>query len=216
MAERKKNIKLWLAEVITKQEDSALVLLIEKHGFKNWKSVSVDLRKKYKISRTPKQCRDRWFNNLKNEKNDDPLSAEEINYLIELYTQLGPQWSKISQLMSSRTENQLKNFMNATVRRNIRKYNRGKLENEKIKVNSLDILQIPEVREILLLKKDVDRKWFADKFLSDQSLMQIEMISFYRNLNNFPQPQNFQLFPAMNPFYPIPYVNYFDQLVLPE
>ena len=216
MAERKKNIKLWLAEVITKQEDTALVLLIEKHGFKNWKSVSVDLRKKYKISRTPKQCRDRWFNNLKNEKNDDPLSAEEINYLIELYTQLGPQWSKISQLMSSRTENQLKNFMNATVRRNIRKYNRGKLENEKIKVNSLDILQIPEVREILLLKKDVDRKWFADKFLSDQSLMQIEMINFYRNMNNFPQTQNFQLFPAMNPFYPIPYVNYFDQLVLPE
>ena len=98
----------------------------------------------------------------------------------------------------------------------IRKYNRGKLENEKIKVNSLDILQIPEVREILLLKKDVDRKWFADKFLSDQSLMQIEMINFYRNMNNFPQTQNFQLFPAMNPFYPIPYVNYFDQLVLPE
>lgn len=215
MAGRQKNIKLWLAEVITKQEDSSLISIIEKHGFKNWKSVSFELRKKYKICRTPKQCRDRWFNNLKIEKNNEPFSAGEIDTLVELYTQLGPQWSKISQLMVNRTENQLKNFINATVRRNIRKYNKWKLDSEKIKVNSLDILQIPEVRELLVLKKDVDRKWFADKFLSNQSMIQIEMINIYRNMNNFPQHQNFQMLPAMNPFYPLPYLNYFDQPGLP-
>ena len=153
---------------------------------------------------------------MKIEKNNEPFSEEEIDTLVELYTQLGPQWSKISQHMVNRTENQLKNFMNATVRRNIRKYNKWKLDSEKIKVNSLDILQIPEVRELLVLKKNYDRKWFADKFLSDQSMIQIEMINIYRNMNNFPQQQNFQILPAINPFYPMPYLNYFDQLGLPE
>jgi hypothetical protein len=178
--------------------------------------VSVELKKKHKINRTPKQCRDRWFNNLKNEKNSQPFSEDEIDKLIELYTEFGAQWSKISQMMDNRTENQLKNFMNATVRRNIRKYNKGKLEIEKIKVSSLEILQIQEVRELLLLKKDVDRKWFADKFLSDQAMMQIEMINLYRNINNFPQAQNFSVFPVVNPFYPMTYFDYFDQIVTPD
>lgn len=193
-----------------------MILLIQKYGLKNWKSVSFEIKKKFKISRTSKQCRDRWFNNLKNDKNTDPFTEGEIKSLFELFGQFGPQWAKISQLIPTRTENQLKNFMNATVRRNIRKFNKGKLEHEKIKLTSLDVLQIPEIRGILLMKKNVNRGWFSDKFLSVEALTALELMGACKNPSNFVFGQNLMELQLVPDYFSMQMFNFLEQYSLYE
>ena len=70
--------------------------------------------------------------------------------------------------MPERSENQVKNFINATVRRNIRRYNKFKPEHEKLKANSLKLLEYSEFKNILLWGKEVKKKNFIEiKFSQD-------------------------------------------------
>lgn len=131
----------------------------------------------YNLNRKAKQCRDRWFNNLKFDGNERSFSKAEFNAICKLFDKIGPQWSKISQKLGTKTENQIKNFMNATVRRNIRRFNKGKLESYKIQTNSLDLLHITELREILLADKNCDKIWFAEKSISNETYKKIDLIT---------------------------------------
>ena len=99
-----------------------------------------------------------------------PLSISEQNCLVELIQEFGTSWTKICEFLPGRSENQVKNFMNATVRRNIRRYNKFKPENEKIKGNSLKLLECPEIKKILLCGKEVKRKEFVGFKLSKDAL----------------------------------------------
>ena len=67
--------------------------------------------------------------------------------------------------------------MNATLRRNIRRYNKFKPENERIKAKSLKLLESPEIKKILLCGKDVKRKEFLRFKLSKDALDFAEAIA---------------------------------------
>ena len=188
-----------------------MILLIRKHGIKSWKSVSTEITKNLQISRTPKQCRDRWFNNLKNDKNTEPFTEQEIMSLFQLFDKFGPQWAKISQQIPTRTENQLKNFMNATVRRNIRKFNKGKLEHERINQSSLDVLHIPEVRGILLMDKNVNKEWFLDKFLSAEALAALEYLAACKNPGDFVLNLSTFVIPMVPDYFSLQVFNFVEQ-----
>ncbi|OMJ75893.1 hypothetical protein SteCoe_24872 [Stentor coeruleus] len=155
--------KLWKAE-----EDLQLQELVELLGEKKWVQVAKGLEENLLITRTPKQCRDRWANSL-NQANSNPFSDKEIEIILQAQEKFGNKWSKIAKLLPGRSENQVKNFMHATIRRNIRRFNKGKLETEKIKFSSLGILKNPEIREILTAKKDVKRSVLMQKFLSAEA-----------------------------------------------
>jgi hypothetical protein len=170
-----KNIKLWTVEVINKQEDNLLQMIIEEQGVGIWKKIS-SLLHQHHCFRSPKQCRDRWVNYLKNKNDNSPFNDSEKASAVENFSTFGPQWSKLSELIPSRTENQIKNFINSTLRRNIRHFNKGKLVHERIHLNSIEILKISEVRDLLLLKNKVSKEWFRDKFLSQDILKQVAEI----------------------------------------
>lgn len=155
--------KLWKAN-----EDLYLQELVEALGEKKWVQVAKRLEESLQIIRTPKQCRDRWANSL-SQANSNPFSDKEIEIVLKGQEKFGNKWSKIAKLLPGRSENQVKNFMHATIRRNIRRFNKGKLEAEKIKFSSLSILKNPEIREILTAKKDVKRSVLMRKFLSTQA-----------------------------------------------
>lgn len=168
--------KLWTQEVIFIQEDQALKEFVQKLGTKKWKIVSKHFNSSLNLSRTPKQCRDRWTNYLKDYKMNS-FTTQEISCMIHYFDVYGSQWAKISKHLNGRTENQIKNFFYSTIRRNIRKFNKFKLENEKIRLNSIKLLENLEIRQILLARKDISRsemmrrtlsqeaKLFRDKFL---------------------------------------------------
>ena len=88
----------------------------------------------------------------------------------------GSQWSKLSDLIPGKTENQIKNFINSTVRRNIRRFNKDKLVSERIQSNSINILKFPEVKNLLLTHVKVKKDWYVNKFLPDDILKEINQI----------------------------------------
>lgn len=138
------------------------------HGLKKWKDISADFYEKTSILRTPKQCRDRWFNALKIKKRIKIGKTESVDILscFEIY---GPQWSKLSNLLPNFTENELKNFINATVRRNVRRFNRNRSTNERINVCNIRLLKIPQLRQVLLACKSQKQSWF-DAFSVSQDV----------------------------------------------
>lgn len=132
--------------------------------------ISNELNKAFGIERTPKQCRDRWFNNLCQHGKSAPFTDPDITTIIQCLSKYGNQWSKIAKHLPGRTENSIKNYMYATVRRNLRKFNRNKLETEKIVFSSFTILNNPEIRSILTADKRVKKSVFDKMFLSLEAL----------------------------------------------
>ncbi|OMJ92970.1 hypothetical protein SteCoe_4191 [Stentor coeruleus] len=164
MVYRKYKAKLW-----NQEEDEILRALVHKYGSRKWTLISNNFKDVTSAIRSPKQCRDRWFNNLCVEKKDSPFNDSEITTIIDCLIKLGNQWSKIAQHLPGRTENQIKNFMYATVNRNLCKFNRNKIAKEQIFFRSFKILQNGEIRSILLADKKIKASFFEKTKLSQDA-----------------------------------------------
>ena len=142
-----------------------------------WKTISGLFNDRLHLDRTPKQCRDRWLNFLEPSLTNLELTENDINKLFKLQKELGNKWSRISEEFPGRSENLLKNAFYSTIRRNIRKFNKKKHDNQRIRGKIDKLLLIPEVRSIL----ETDRSWpvqhFMAKRLSVETLYLIQKIN---------------------------------------
>ncbi|GAB1314099.1 hypothetical protein MFIFM68171_04309 [Madurella fahalii] len=73
-----------------------------------WVRISTEIVK----TRTPKQCRERWEQNLKPGLRHDPITAEEGDEILRLHNKLGNKWAKIAQHLPGRSDNAVKNWFN--------------------------------------------------------------------------------------------------------
>ncbi|OMJ92796.1 hypothetical protein SteCoe_4335 [Stentor coeruleus] len=169
MASISRKPKLWTVE-----QDDLLKQLVENHGSQTWPMICQEFLETSGVKRTPKQCRDRWVNNLRSEKNDAPWKEEEVMILFDNQSKYGNQWSIIAKEMKGRTENQIKNLFYSTIRRNIRKFNKGKLDLERIKFKSLSILENQEIRNILTTRKSISKNFFLKTFLTKEAVNVIQ------------------------------------------
>ena len=176
--ERRSNLKakIWSIEVIFIKDDTILRQIVGNGESINWKSVSFILKSSFDINRTPKQCRDRWCNYTKFEQFSQKFSKPESKMVFELFFEYGCKWSYIANIISSKSENQIKIFINSTLRRNIRRYNKGKRPDEKIPIFSLKLYDILELREILKAEKKIKSRWLFDKAISDSTKEAIKNI----------------------------------------
>jgi hypothetical protein len=158
------------AKVWTESEDRSLKDIKESCESESWSEVSSLLEQSIGVKRSAKQCRDRYFNYLTNQNVDSTWQDSEIDQLFECFLKHGTKWSLISKEIQSKNESQIKNLFYATIRRNIRKFNKGKLENEKITLKSLSILENTEIREILTAKKKIPKHFFSNRYLSNGAL----------------------------------------------
>lgn len=147
--------------------------MVALYDAKDWKKIAQVISQRIYQERTSKQCRERWMHHIKMNISRSRWTESEAELLFKLQFKMGNKWSEILPFFPGKSQNDIKNFFNATVRRNIRRFNSRKSEDEKIK-GSLDrIMKIPEVREILLLNKSLSKKFFKEKKLSVDSIDKI-------------------------------------------
>ncbi|KAF1992187.1 hypothetical protein K402DRAFT_320915, partial [Aulographum hederae CBS 113979] len=93
-------------------EDTRLMNLISNNGAINWVRIASQMD-----SRSPKQCRERYHQNLKPTLNHTPITEEEGHQIEALVASMGKKWAEISRQLPGRSDNAVKNWWNGGVNR---------------------------------------------------------------------------------------------------
>ncbi|KAK9090331.1 hypothetical protein Sjap_023508 [Stephania japonica] len=98
------------------EEDQKLFNHITKYGVGCWSSVP----KQAGLQRCGKSCRLRWINYLRPDLKRGMFTQEEEDLIINLHSILGNRWSRIATQLPGRTDNEIKNFWNTSLKKKLR------------------------------------------------------------------------------------------------
>lgn len=98
------------------EEDERLASHIARFGVSCWSSIP----ELAGLQRCGKSCRLRWMNYLRPDLKRGRFSQHEEDLIIALHEALGNSWSQIAARLPGRSDNEIKNFWNARLRKKLR------------------------------------------------------------------------------------------------
>jgi hypothetical protein len=110
----------------TREEDEAIIDFVNRNGPRNWVKLAELLP-----GRIGKQCRERWTNHLSPEVARSGWTAEEDARLVDLFRSYGNRWTLIAAYMDGRTDNDVKNRWNSSLKRRMDRISKGEPEFKK-------------------------------------------------------------------------------------
>ncbi|XP_010257250.1 PREDICTED: transcription factor MYB46 [Nelumbo nucifera] len=98
------------------EEDDKLMNYMLSNGQGCWS----DVARNAGLQRCGKSCRLRWINYLRPDLKRGAFSPQEEELIIHLHSLLGNRWSQIAARLPGRTDNEIKNFWNSTIKKRLK------------------------------------------------------------------------------------------------
>jgi hypothetical protein len=120
----------------TEEEDNILKSVIQTARPGNWDELAVHLP-----GVRPRQCRERWLNYLAPGIIRGNWTSDEDEIIKKQVKEQGTKWAKISKLLPGRTENDIKNRWNTTLKKTLKETSKYDFwsEDEKASMNFSDL-----------------------------------------------------------------------------
>nr|GMD71825.1 myb-related protein Hv33-like [Ipomoea batatas] len=115
------------------EEDEKLMGYMLRNGQGCWS----DIARNAGLQRCGKSCRLRWINYLRPDLKRGAFSPQEEELIIHLHNILGNRWSQIAARLPGRTDNEIKNFWNSTIKKRLKNANNNQ-NNSSLSPNTSD------------------------------------------------------------------------------